>query len=122
MLKTDVYVKRRSWGWDEKRAIVAESLDGSISVAALARRHGLQTHQIYNWRHVLSALDERCEFLKVEVFGSDDASKVPVVLPLMGGTAAVEIGMPGGVSIRVPVSAGSGFVAEITLSLSRGLS
>ena len=132
MSKTDVYVKRRSWGWDEKRAIVAASLDGSISVAALARRHGLQTHQIYNWRHVLSALDGPCEFLKVEVVAADEVSKVPPTLPSAGGgeptaihrhtPAHVEIGLPGGVSIRVPVSAGSGFVSDISLSLSRGLS
>ena len=122
MSKTDVYVKRRSWGWDEKRAIVAESFDGSISVAALARRHGLQTHQIYNWRHVLSALDGPCEFLKVEVLGSDDASKVPIALPLVSEAAAVEIGLPGGLTIRIPNSTGPAFVAELALSLSRGLS
>ncbi|WP_157138822.1 transposase, partial [Asticcacaulis biprosthecium] len=56
MSKVDVYVKRRRWDSDEKRTIVAESYIEGVS--ATARRHSLQTHQIYNWRRVLAEQNE----------------------------------------------------------------
>lgn len=114
MSKIDVYVKRRSWNAEEKRGIVAESFtDG---VAAVARRHGLQPHQIYYWRQKMSGCVGVPGFLKVEV-----SSALPApfrVLP----PESVEIAMPGGLALRVPISAGPAFVADVAVSLSRGLS
>ena len=129
MSKVDVYVRRGSWNADEKRAIVAESFTDGVT--ATARRHGLQTHQIYSWRRVLA---ERCgvsDFLKVEVSGPEGRSPLPVPFssPVGGPVSAgrlsvghVEIGLPGGVTMHVPVSAGPAFVVDVAVSLSRGLS
>jgi transposase len=41
---------RRRWTPDEKRRIVAESFSAPRVVSATARRHGLSTSQLYNWR------------------------------------------------------------------------
>lgn len=43
-------VGRRFWSTEEKRAIVAESLEGGASIAGAARRHGMNANLIGNWR------------------------------------------------------------------------
>ncbi len=42
--------KRRSWSLDEKRRIVDESLEDGASIAKVARRHDLNTNQLFTWR------------------------------------------------------------------------
>jgi transposase len=42
--------RRRRWGADQKAVIVAESVGGSESVSAIARRHGLTPPQLFAWR------------------------------------------------------------------------
>ena len=42
--------KRRSWSLDEKRRIVEESLEDGASIAEVARRHDLNTNQLFTWR------------------------------------------------------------------------
>ena len=43
---------RRRWGHEEKRRIVAETLVAGASVAAIARRHGVNVNQVFNWRRL----------------------------------------------------------------------
>jgi hypothetical protein len=45
--------KRRRWSAEEKQAIVAESIAGTASITAVARKHGIGTGQLYMWRHQL---------------------------------------------------------------------
>ena len=42
--------KRRSWALEEKRRIVDESLEDGASIAEVARRHDLNTSQLFTWR------------------------------------------------------------------------
>ncbi len=42
--------KRRSWTLEEKRRIVDESLEDGASIAEVARRHDLNTNQLFTWR------------------------------------------------------------------------
>jgi transposase len=42
-------VKRRSWSFVERQRIVAEALAPGASVAAVARRHGLNANLIFKW-------------------------------------------------------------------------
>jgi len=42
--------KRRSWVMDAKRRIVDESLEEGASIAEVARRHDLNTNQLFTWR------------------------------------------------------------------------
>jgi transposase-like protein len=46
--------RRRRWSLEQKRAIVAESLRANAPPSAVARRHGLNTGQIYTWRRLFS--------------------------------------------------------------------
>ncbi len=41
---------RRRWTLDEKQRIVAESFSAPRVVSATARRYGLSTSQLFNWR------------------------------------------------------------------------
>ncbi len=43
--------RRRRWSAEEKARIVAESYESSTTVSAIARRHGLNTNQLFAWRH-----------------------------------------------------------------------
>ena len=42
--------QRRSWSLEEKRRIVDESLEDGASIAEVARRHDLNTNQLFTWR------------------------------------------------------------------------
>lgn len=41
---------RRSWSLEEKRRIVEEACRPGASVADIARHHGLNANQVFNWR------------------------------------------------------------------------
>jgi transposase len=45
---------RRSWSGEEKRRIVDEAFRPGASVADVARRHGLNANQVFNWRKATS--------------------------------------------------------------------
>lgn len=57
--------RRRYWTADEKRRIVEETLSSSLSVASLARQHGVNANQVFYWRKLYHAgqlcRDERIE-------------------------------------------------------------
>lgn len=57
----DVAVRRRHRSKQERRRIAEESLQPGISVAVLARRHGVNANQVFHWRKLLreGRLDER---------------------------------------------------------------
>lgn len=42
--------QRRRWSEDFKRRVVREASAPGVSVAAVARRYGLNANQIFNWR------------------------------------------------------------------------
>ena len=45
--------RRRRWSWEQKQAIVAESVAPNASPTAIARKYGLNTGQLYTWRRQL---------------------------------------------------------------------
>jgi transposase len=135
-MSTDaIYVRRRTWTWEEKRRIVDEAFSGEASISSVALRYGLQPHQLYRWRDSLAAEQAEAvssDFVAVEVTPQIAVlpSPLPALLDCDGGRAAkpgsssdfVEIGLPGGLTVRVPASRGAAFVADVALSLSRGSS
>ena len=90
---------RRRWTLEEKQRIVAESLSGWRAVSATARRHGLSTSQLFNWRRLersgqLVGQDEAAGFVPVnivsEVPQSPASGSNP--LPLRPGVTAPSSG------------------------------
>lgn len=44
--------RRREWSDERKAQIVAESYEPSVTVCAVARRHGLTPQQVFTWRRL----------------------------------------------------------------------
>src|SRR5579875_3882208 len=45
--------RRRAWRPEQRREIVAESLEPGLTATAVARKHGISTGQLYTWRRQL---------------------------------------------------------------------
>ena len=91
--------RRRTWSADQKAAILAETVGGSESVSAVARRHGLTPPQLFAWRRQLRGRSvvskERLSFASVVV-----------------NSAAIEIEY-GGATIRVPAGSDASTVGAV---------
>ena len=124
-----VYVQRRSWTDDEKRAVVAEAFPGG-NVKAVAKRYGLQTQQLYRWRDRLADIGARSEFVAISVVPEPLALPAPedVVAVRPNGVSAptreitrtdgrVEIALADG--LRIWLSPGSD--ADFVVKVARGL-
>jgi transposase len=128
--------RRRSWSMEQKRAVVAESLEPGVSAMAVARRHGISTGQLYTWRHQVreeQSGDRRgqlpAQFARVAVLtgptpaGSAMANELHEAGSTLARTAAtrlggaIEIALPGGVSIRVDTEVDSGALRRVLAAL-----
>jgi transposase len=47
--------RRRLWSDEEKRRIVAETLEPGASVSTIARRHDLNANMLFTWRRQIGA-------------------------------------------------------------------
>src|ERR1039458_10570956 len=47
--------RRRYWTTEEKRRIVEQTLSSGLSVASLARQHGVNANQVFYWRKLYRA-------------------------------------------------------------------
>jgi transposase len=95
--------RRRRWSWDQKRAIVEESLSTHASAAAIARKHGIGTGQLYTWRHQLlrRQVAGTPRFVRVEVASESPRLTGPLTDPAAGRTSVIEIALADGTSVRV---------------------
>jgi transposase len=95
--------RRRRWSWDQKRAIVEDSLSSRASAAAIARKHGIGTGQLYTWRRQLlrRQLAETPRFARVEVAAEPPRLTGPAADPAAGRAGVIEIGLSDGTSVRV---------------------
>lgn len=126
----ETYVRRRSWSWAEKRAVIEEAAT-SGSVIGTAKRHGIQAQQIYRWRDRLSERMAPAGFAAVSVV--DPPKALPAPMPdgdrpeprALSSTALneprIEIALAGGVTVRLPVGTSAEFVVAMARTLSREL-
>ena len=80
--------RRRRWTMEQKRRIVAESLEPGVSAAMVAHRHGISRGQFYAWRQQLllaGALDAAAATLTSSL--SIDVPTTGPGGPLAGATA-----------------------------------
>jgi transposase len=91
--------RRRRWSVEEKQAIVAESLEPNVSVAAIARKHGIGTGQLYGWRHQFLAnrTGKTASFARVELL-NEPHQRADLAQARSG---RIEIVLPNGPTIRV---------------------
>ncbi len=95
--------RRRRWSWDQKRAIVEESLSPRASAAAIARKHGIGTGQLYTWRRQLlkRQLAPTPRFARVEVAVEPPLLTGPTASAVAGTAGTIEITLADGTSVRV---------------------
>jgi transposase len=116
---------RRSWPEDVKARIVAESFVPSVSVAEVARRHGLRPQHLSDWRRlaregklVLPTEGELPTFAALEVdkpggLRSEPSSSLPAA-------TIVEIEADGLV-VRLPGASSAERIAGVAAALKHGL-
>jgi transposase len=115
--------RRRRWSIEEKREIVAESLQPGIGPSEIIRKHGISSGQLYTWRQQLARrlvgepAGTSANFARVDVVVArrqEMAALVADVAPTALATDAavpviaapraeglIEIMLPGGTSVRV---------------------
>jgi transposase len=95
--------RRRRWSWDQKRAIVEESLSPHASAAGIARRHWIGTGQLYTWRRQLlkRQLAETPRFTWIEVAVEPPRLTGPITNPVAGTAGTTEITLADGTSVWV---------------------
>lgn len=107
--------RRRSWTWEQKGEIVAESLGPELTPTEVARKHGISSGQLYTWRRQLLALPAAVIERSAPRFAAVDETPAlpsasepmpngekpsrPSATACAGGR--IEILLPGGVSLRV---------------------
>jgi len=75
--------RRRRWTAEQKHRIVAEGMEPGVSVAMVARRHGIGRGQFYAWRQQLllrGSLDAGADTV-LNLAGLDAATSAPRVEP-----------------------------------------
>lgn len=94
--------RRRFRSIEEKVRIVEEAERPGISVAEVARRHGLNANLLFSWRRLhregllTRHTRKRTALLAVQV---NTASQTPISVP--SSTGVIEIELPNGVRLRV---------------------
>ena len=113
--------RRRRWSVAEKLAVVQASLVPGVTMAEVARRHGVTRQQVYDWRRAVrsGALSMPVEpgtgFVEAIVTpaapsaapgiaDADGAVDPTGRTPPSESELTVEVGLAGGRSLRVPAS------------------
>ena len=119
---------RRRWSDAEKRRIVAESFETGVSVSVVARRHDMNTNQLFTWRRQVRELAGDVGndgFVPVVVGaspggGADTATMTSpsgdVVAP---ATGRIEIALHGGVRVTVDREVDGSALARVLAVLDR---
>lgn len=107
--------RRRRWSLEEKQAIVAESLVANVSIAAVARKHGIGTGLLYGWRHQLLGRrpGEAAGFARVDLVNEPHRLAGPVAAPFARPAGLIEIVLPGGTSVWVDAQVDEGALRRV---------
>lgn len=103
---------RRIRTLEEKLAIVREAGERGASVAAVARKHGVNANLVFGWRrlHQRGLLEGRrhaqaVPLLPVKITTPtvlpDRASRLVTERPVRGGAGYVVVRFPGGIAVRI---------------------
>ena len=115
--------RRRRWSIEEKREIVAESLQPGIDPSEIIRKHGISSGQLYTWRQQLARRGDgapaarSANFARVDVDVAQRPEQAVLMadvppaavttdpaVPVIAAPRAeglIEIMLPGGASVRV---------------------
>ncbi|MCB9947562.1 MAG: transposase [Rhodospirillaceae bacterium] len=110
--------RRRRYSKSAKRRVVAETFEAGASVAAVARKHGLNANMLFTWRRDprFGPGREVASFVPVEMTGPQGPASMPAVDGEHEGR--IEIILASGVRLALS----GGVDADLVLRLARGLS
>jgi transposase len=92
---------------EEKRRIVEATLVPGASIARVAREHGVNANQVFQWRHeyrkgaLWAAQKTRAELLPVTLAAELSSAIVPVVPPPPVRSGSIHIELPGRALVSV---------------------
>ena len=102
--------RRRRWAPPEKARIVEESLAPGVTVAEVARRHGVNANQIHRWRReAMLASRSRVRFLPIAMAPERQRP----------GDGAIEIELNAGVRLRVDAAVDEAALGRVLRALGR---
>ena len=110
--------RRRYWTPDEKRRIIAESLEEGASAASVARRHGLNANLLFTWRRQLGVESVKELARIVPVMVATQAPPAVLVAP-SGPAGRMEITLSSGERIVVGADVETAALARVVKALSR---
>ena len=108
---------------EEKRRIVEATLVPGASIARVAREHGVNANQVFQWRHeyrkgaLWAAKQARTKLLPVTVPVEPNTRTEPVVRPVAVPSGSIHIELPG----RALVSVESGVDPDLVRTVLRSL-
>jgi transposase len=113
--------RRRLWSEEEKRRIVAETLEPGASVSVVARRHDLNANMLFTWRRAFGAAgsgaSEGAMTLVPATITSESPSTLPRVPPAPAGR--MEIVLAGGARVLVGADVDAAALTRVVKALSR---
>ena len=111
--------RRRRFSDAQKQQILKETLEPGVTVTAVAKRHGVNTGQVYTWRRqTLAGAIGRFIPVTVDHEAEDAAGSPSVPEPVAAdGRERIEIGLPNGVRLRVGSDIDGAALCRIILAL-----
>jgi transposase len=113
--------RRRVWSEEEKRRIVAETLEPGASVSIVARRHDLNANLLFTWRRRLAAAPSAPADDAIRLVPAVIAPEpVPVPSPRPAPPAGrIEIALAGGDRVIVDATVNAAALTRVIKVLSR---
>jgi transposase len=113
--------RRRAWSTEEKRRIVAESLEPGASVSVVARRYDLNANLLFTWRRQIGAVASPptsgvTGFVPAVIAGPPAPTSSPAELVLAG---RMEIALASGDRVIVGADVDAAALARVIKALSR---
>jgi transposase len=116
--------RRRLWTTDEKRRIVEQTLASDVSVAMVARQHGVNANQVFYWRKLYHAgqlgNNEQAQGVRLLPVLVSDEEPSPVVLQQSMSTppgVTINIEIPGRALVSVEGAVDADIIRAVVESL-----
>lgn len=92
---------------EEKRRIVEATFASGTSIARVAREHGVNSNQVFQWRYeyrkgILGGRSKpTAKLLPVVIAEPEAACTIPTVAPESNSSGTIRVEFPGGVSLHI---------------------
>ena len=117
--------RRRYWTTEEKQRIVEQTLSSGLSVASVAREHGVNANQVFYWRKLYRAgllgndggAEQKVRLLPVSVSDEQPAETEPEETTSPAAGLTINIEFPGRTLVSVEGAVDADIVRAVVKSL-----